>query len=196
CGVTGAVVLPGLEGAAADQLLPRLCAVIMSQSAFGYWLVALVFAAALAALMSTADSALLSISSIFTRNVYQAHIRPGAGQAELTRVGKLCSWAMVAILVVVAIGTEKTLIRLLELKFEVLIQIAPCFFLGLYWPRLGASTVLAGMIAGLGFGLGATLLGHARILGFHAGVVGLGVNLVVCAAGCAGSRLSERRIAA
>ena len=196
CGVTGAVVLPGLEGAAADQLLPRLCAVIMNQSAFGYWLVALVFAAALAALMSTADSALLSISSIFTRNVYQAHIRPGAGQAELTRVGKLCSWAIVAILVVAAIGTEKTLIRLLELKFEVLIQIAPCFFLGLYWPRLGASTVLAGMIAGLAFGLGATLLGHARILGFHAGVVGLGVNLIVCAAGCAGSRLSERRIAA
>ena len=196
CGVTGAVVLPGLEGAAADQLLPRLCAVVMGQSAFGYWLVVLVFAAALAALMSTADSALLSISSIFTRNVYQAHIRPGSSQAELTRAGKLCSWVVVAVLVVAAIGTEKTLVRLLELKFEVLIQIAPCFFLGLYWPRLGAATVLAGMIAGLAVGLGATFLGHARIWGFHAGVVGFGVNLLVCAAGCAGSRLSERRNAA
>ena len=192
CGITGAVVLPGLEGASADQLLPRLCAVIMGQSAFGYWLVVLVFAAALAALMSTADSALLSISSIFTRNVYQAHVRPDSSQAELTRVGKFCSWAVVAILVVLAIGTEKTLIRLLELKFEVLIQIAPCFFLGLYWPRLGAATVLAGMIAGLAVGLGATLLDHARIWGFHAGVVGFGVNLLVCAAGCARSRLSER----
>ena len=193
CGLTGAVVIPGLEGTATDQLLPRLCALIMGQSAFGYWLVVLVFAAALAALMSTADSALLSISSMFTRNVYQAHIRPGSSQAELTRVGKLCSWTIVAVLVVVAIGTEKTLIRLLELKFEVLIQIVPCFFLGLYWPRLRATTVLAGMVAGLGFGLGATLLGHARIWGFHAGVLGLGVNLLVCAAGCAGSRLSERR---
>ena len=134
----------------------------------------------------------MSISSIFTRNVYQAHLRPGSSQAELTRVGKLCSWIIVGILVFVAIGTEKTLIRLLELKFEVLIQIAPCFFLGLYWPRLGAGTVLAGMIAGLAVGLGATLLGHARIGGFHAGVVGFGVNLLLCAAGCAGSRLSER----
>ena len=166
CGITGAVVLPGLEGASADQLLPRLCAVIMGQSAFGYWLVVLVFAAALAALMSTADSALLSISSIFTRNVYQAHVRPGSSQAELTRVGKLCSWIVVAVLVVAAIGTEKTLIRLLELKFEVLIQIAPCFFLGLYWPRLGAAAVLAGMIAGLAVRTGGDPARPRPYLGF------------------------------
>lgn len=183
CGLTGRVVLPGIEGVSTDQVLARLCALVMQDSAAGYWLVVVIFAAALAALMSTADSALLSISSMFTRDVYQAHFRPHSTQAELTMVGKIVSWVVVAALVVIAIGTDKTLVRLLELKFEVLIQIVPCFFLGLYWRRLSAAVVLTGMLAGLAVALGLTVAGMTKVWGFHAGVVGLGINFIVCAAG-------------
>ncbi|MEE2656981.1 MAG: sodium:solute symporter family protein [Candidatus Latescibacterota bacterium] len=183
CGVTGAVVLPGLEGVESDQVLARLCALVMSTSVLGYWLVVVVFAAALAALMSTADSALLSISSMFTRDIYQAHLRPQSSQAELTLVGKVVSWVVVVVLVAIAIVTDKTLVRLLELKFEVLIQIVPCFFLGLYWKRLSTAVVTTGMLVGLVVGLGFTLAGQTRVLGFHAGVVGLFANFGVCALG-------------
>ena len=184
CGLTGRVVLPGLEGVATDQILARLCGLIMEQSLAGYWLVVVIFAAALAALMSTADSALLSISSMFTRDIYQAHFRPGATQPELTLVGKIVSWVVVAVLVGIAIGTEKTLVRLLEIKFEVLIQIVPCFFLGLYWRRLRTSAVIAGLLVGLAVALGLTIAGQSKLYGFHAGVVGLGVNFAICVAGC------------
>ena len=184
CGLTGRVVLPGLEGVATDQVLGRLCALIMEQSVAGYWLVVVIFAAALAALMSTADSALLSISSMFTRDIYQVHLRPGAAQSELTLVGKIVSWVVVAVLVVIAISTEKTLVRLLELKFEVLIQIVPCFFLGLYWRRLRTRVVTAGLLTGLAIALGLTAAGVSKLYGFHAGVVGLGANFLICAAGC------------
>ncbi|NKB69103.1 MAG: sodium/solute symporter [Candidatus Latescibacteria bacterium] len=183
CGLTAMVVLPQLQGGETDQALARLLALVMGQSEWGYWLVVVVFAAVLAALMSTADSALLSISSMFTRDIYQVYIRPDSDQAELTRVGKWCSWVVVALLVVVAIGTDKTLIRLLELKFEVLIQIVPCFFLGLYWRRLSARTATVGMLLGLGLALGLTAAGQPRVWGFHAGVVGLAVNALCCAAG-------------
>ena len=192
CGLTGAVVLPEIAASEVDQVLPRLCAMVMTQSAFGYWLIVIVFAAALAALMSTADSALLSISSMFTKDIYHAYLRPDCDEAELTYVGKLCSWAIVAILVVIAIGTDKTLIRLLELKFEVLIQVVPCFFLGLYWRRLNAATVTTGMIAGLAIALVLTLTGHTRVAGFHVGVVGLGVNTMVCCLGLARDRVLRR----
>ena len=184
CGLTGRVVLPGLEGVETDQVLGRLCALIMEQSVAGYWLVVVIFAAALAALMSTADSALLSISSMFTRDIYQVHLRPQAAQSELTLVGKIVSWVVVAVLVVIAISTEKTLVRLLELKFEVLIQIVPCFFLGLYWRRLRTRVVTAGLLAGLAIALGLTAAGVSKLYGFHAGVVGLGANFLICAAGC------------
>ena len=143
------------------------------------------------ALMSTADSALLSISSMFTKDIYHAHLRPRCSEAELTLIGKGCSWAIVAILVVIAIGTDKTPIRLLELKFEVLIQIVPCFFLGLYWRRLNARVVTIGMIAGLVCALSLTTTGYTKVAGFHAGVVGLVVNTAVCCVGVA--RESLRR---
>ena len=183
CGLTAIVVLPGLEKGETDQVLARLCALIMNQSVLGYWLIVVVFAAILAALMSTADSALLSISSMIIRDIYQPYFRPRSSETELTRVGKVSSWVIISLLVVIAISTEKTLIRLLELKFEILIQIVPCFFLGLYWKRLSARSVLVGMVAGLVVALGLWGSGHLRIWGFHAGVIGLAVNTACCALG-------------
>jgi len=183
CGLTAAVVLPDLSKAESDQVLARLCALIMADSTLGYWLVVAVFAAALAALMSTADSALLSISSMFTKDIYKPYFRPQADEAEMTLVGKFSSWAIVVLLVVVAIGTKATLVRLLELKFEVLIQVVPCFFMGLYWRRLSAGTALLGMVCGLVVALGLTWAGKPLIWGFHAGVVGLAFNVLVCVAG-------------
>ena len=82
----------------------------MEDSLIGYWLVVVVFAAALAALMSTADSALLSISSMFTKDIYKVFFSRRASQAELTHVGKICSWVVIALLVIVAILTDKTLV--------------------------------------------------------------------------------------
>ena len=183
CGLTAAVVLPDLSKVESDQVLARLCALVMSESVLGYWLVVVVFAAALAALMSTADSALLSISSMLTKDIYLPYFHPDATEAELTKFGKISSWGIVIVLVLVAIGTEATLVRLLELKFEVLIQVGPCFFLGLYWPRLTAGTALLGMLCGLAVALGLTLAGHPLVWGFHAGVLGLFVNAAVCAVG-------------
>jgi SSS family transporter len=183
CGLTGILLIPGLEKSASDQVLARICALLMAQSTLGYWLVVAVFAAILAALMSTADSALLSISSMITRDIYQARIRPNSTEAELTKVGKIASWGIIAVLVIVAIGTDKTLVRLLELKFEVLIQIAPCFFVGLYTRRLSSRTVLIGLLAGLALALGLTLGDIKRVAGFHAGVVGLGLNMLICMVG-------------
>lgn len=188
CGATGRIVLPGIEGVDTDQVLARLCGLIMQDSVIGYWLVVIIIGAALAALMSTADSALLSISSMFTRDIYHAHLRPDSSEEELTFVGKVCSWGFVVLLVIIAIGTEKTLVRLLELKFEVLIQIVPCFFLGLYWRRLSAPVVMAGLLAGLTVALALTWMGHPKIWGFHAGVLGLGLNVIICAIGTAWRR--------
>ena len=155
----------------------------MSESVLGYWLVVAVFAAALAALMSTADSALLSISSMLTKDIYLPYFRPAASEAELTKFGKISSWAIVVLLVVVAISTEATLVRLLELKFEVLIQVVPCFFMGLYWKRLTAGIALTGMVCGLVVALGLTVAGKPLVWGFHAGVLGLFLNAAVCGIG-------------
>ncbi|MEE3232685.1 MAG: sodium:solute symporter family protein [Candidatus Latescibacterota bacterium] len=180
CGVTAIVVLPEIKEGRSDQVLARLLALIMAGSELGYWLVVAVFAAALAALMSTADSALLSISSMFTRDIYLPYLRPDSSESHLTWVGKIFSWIMVAVLVYVAIVTDKTLVRLLELKFEVLIQVVPSFFFGLYWKRLQSRTAIVGLVAGLVVALVLWWQGYSTLWGFHAGVIGLFVNCSIC----------------
>jgi solute:Na+ symporter, SSS family len=82
-GIYALAYIPGLEGAASDQILSRLLAEMQQHSAFGYWLVAVLFAAILTALMSTADSVLLSISSMLTKDLYAHYLRPQACEAEL-----------------------------------------------------------------------------------------------------------------
>ena len=168
----------------ADTVLTVICRRIQEGSAFGRWLVVIVFSAILAAIMSTADSVLLSISSMFTKDIYARHIRPDATEIELTRLGKACSWVLIVVLVVLAIvlrGT--TLVQLLDRKLDLLIQLAPAFFLGIHWQRLRANATLVGIVVGLTIALTCAALGYGRIAGIHPGLVGLAFNLIVALTG-------------
>ncbi len=167
-----------------DTVLTVVCRHVQEASLFGRWLVVVLFAGILAAIMSTADSVLLSISSMFTKDIYGQHIRPGATEAQLTRVGKVCSWLLIAVLATLAIVLRGTdLVKLLDRKFDLLIQLAPAFFLGLHWPRLRARPTLLGAILGLGIAVTLAATGSGKVAGIHAGLFGLAANALVAVAG-------------
>jgi len=79
-GVLGRLSFPTLpDGMAADQILPRMLALHTPP-----WVEALVLTAALAALMSTLDSQLLTLSSMFTRDIVgpiREHLARRGGRA-------------------------------------------------------------------------------------------------------------------
>ena len=141
--------------------------------------------------MSTADSAMLSISSMITKDLYGQYVKPGASQKHLTKVGKWITWVLMIPIAGFAVWYEGTLIELLKLKFELLIQCVPAFYLGVHSRKLNARVVITGIIFGLivtlgcswSEGLGISDQSYKRVWGFHAGVVGLAVNLLVCFAG-------------
>ena len=177
-GLITIVRYPDLKGSNSDRVLALLLKDVMQTGPLGYWLTALLLAATLSALMSTADSALLSISSMTVRDLYAVYLRPDAEEQHLTRVGKWVSWVIVALLVWVATREHFTLVRLLEIKFEVLIQVAPAFYLGVRWKRVASRAILSGMASGLLV----ALFAYATKLdlgGLHAGVAGLLVNVSV-----------------
>ncbi len=60
----GSTVIPNLKGAGVDRILPLLMVKFAPP-----WLVAIVLAGSLAALISTADSQAFSLSSILTRDI-------------------------------------------------------------------------------------------------------------------------------
>lgn len=184
-GVYAIAYIPGLEGADSDQILTRVLAEVQQGSLFGYWLVAIMFAAILAALMSTADSMLLSISSMLTKDVYARYLRPQASQAELTRVGKACSWLLVIALVSLAIALREStsLVDLLDRKLDLMAQLVPAFFLGLRWAGLRAGPTFAGMAVGIAVALCLAFTTDGRLAGFHPGLYGLALNLTIAVCG-------------
>ena len=189
-GIYALAYIPGLEGAETDQVMARVLRIIQESSALGYGLVVLIFSAVLAALMSTADSAMLSISSMFTKDIYSVHLRSNATESGLTRIGKRCSWLVLGALAVLAIFLKEqtSLITLIDRKFDVLVQLVPAFMIGIHWPGLKAGPTLAGLVAGLvvalslAFGPFDFVVG-GKVWGFHPGLYGLAVNLAIAVGG-------------
>ncbi len=157
-----------------------------------YWLVVLIFSAIVAAIMSTADSALLSISSMVTKDLYKAYIKKDASPHHLLIVGKVFGWCLIAVLVGMAYvsqQTESSIWLLILLKLEFMVQISPMFVLGIHWRKLPSWAVLAGVIAGTGITL--TIWGGVMFeywdnrspWNISAGVWGLFANYAICIAG-------------
>ncbi len=189
-GIYALAYLPGLEGAASDQALGRILSMVQSNSILGYWLVVVLYAAVLAAMMSTADSALLSISSMLSKDIYGRYIDSNASQARLTLLGKVFSWCLIVFLVWLAIylSDKASLLKLLDRKFDMLIQLVPAFMLSIHWRRMQALPTLLGLIAGVILSLGLAygsfdFVQDGKILGFHPGLFGLLVNLLIAVGG-------------
>ena len=183
---------PGLDALESDKVTIYVLADIIGQSQFNYWLVVLVFSAIVAAIMSTADSALLSMGSMFTKDIYKVYIRPDSSPQHLLRVGKIFGWSLMALLVLMAwvsLETESSLWLLIRLKLEFMVQLSPLFLLGVYWRRLSAKPVFAGMLLGTLITL--TIWGGAAFgwwptrspLGISAGLWGLLLNYATCIGG-------------
>ncbi|MDA0822599.1 MAG: sodium:solute symporter family protein [Proteobacteria bacterium] len=183
-GIMAATYIPGLEGAASDQIFGRVLRDIQEHSSIGYGVVVLLLAAVLAAMMSTADSALLSLSSMFTKDIYARFVRPQSIQEHLTRVAKACSWVAIVALVglAIALRNHASLVTLMDRKLDLLIQMVPIFMLGLRWPGLRTQPALIGLCVGicvallLAFG-GFEFVHKGKVAGFHPGLVALLPNL-------------------
>ncbi|MFQ5659293.1 MAG: sodium:solute symporter [Gammaproteobacteria bacterium] len=189
-GIYAIAYLPGLEGADSDQVLTRLFRLVQESSVAGYWLVVVLFAAILSALMSTADSALLSISSMLTKDIYGAYLNRQASESDMTRIGKISSWCLLVILVGLAIllRQDASLVKLLDRKFDILVQLVPAFMLGIRWVNMKTLPTLIGLVAGLAVAITLAFgpfafVAHGKIWGFHPGLYGLALNLFLCVAG-------------
>jgi len=130
---------------------------------------------ALSAIMSTADSCLLSLGSLLSRDLLGRSGRSGAD----TLLGKRLAAAILLATIPFALARELTLWRLIELKMELLIQCVPAFLIALHWPGLRTGAVLSGLIVGTVFSVGLTLSDVPRLGGVHVGVVGCGLNVAV-----------------
>ncbi len=109
-GATGIVLFPSLEATAADQVTFRLLAFLVEANPLTYYPVLVIIMAVLAAIMSTADSCLLSISSIVSKDIV-ARLRglDGRRAERLTRLTPLSSITVMTLVALVALLQPSTL---------------------------------------------------------------------------------------
>ncbi len=180
-GIVGAAQIPGLDHQGSEQITLLLLTDLAQKIPAISWLLVIFLSAAVAAIMSTVDSALLAISSLVTQDLY-GKVKPGSSQSHLTWVGKIVSWIIMAGVVWLAIALPQTIWRLFEIKLELLCQIAPSIFLGIHLKSLSAKSILTGILLGTSVALfimignWAGLAIDAKPWGVHAGVWGLMVN--------------------
>ena len=176
--IIGSAHFPELDKAGSEQIILLMLNKLTHIEGMGI-VITLFVAAAIAAIMSTVDSAMLAIASLFTQDIYHKQ-NPDASQKKLTYVGKVFSWFIMAFMVVLAINLPSTIWWLIQIKLEVLVQIAPAIMLGLHYKNLSHRTILYGLLAGLSVTLLFLLTPlPSKPFGFHAGVIGLLVNFLV-----------------
>ena len=134
--------------------------------------------------MSTADSVLLSVSSMLTKDIYHRQINPAANEEKLTIIGKSVSWIVLTIIAAIAIylnslENKPTLVKLMDMKFDILMQLGPGFILGMHWRGMKPNAPFWGLVSGLTLVFALNQIDTLKNWGIHAGVFGLTLNLAV-----------------
>ncbi|WP_246945069.1 sodium:solute symporter family protein [Bacillus pinisoli] len=182
-GIIGISLYPGLDKAGSEQLVGMMANDIAAINPFYYWMMIIFFGGIVAAIVSTADSVLLSFSSMISNDVYGKFINPSATEHKKVMVGKVVGIIAVFLLLWIAWNPPGTLYEIFILKFELLVQVFPAFVLGLYWKGLEKRSVFWGMLAGALLAGILTWTGNKTIYGIHGGVLGLGLNFFICIVG-------------
>lgn len=182
-GIVGTQLYPGLSESESEQLVGLIANSVAAIGPFFYAVMVLMFGGVVAAIVSTADSALLSFSSIFSRDLYGRYVDRSASEKRQLLVGKVAGVVAIAVLLLIAWNPPGTLYAIFVLKFELLVQISPAFVLGIYWRRLAARPLFWGMLSGALFAGVCTVLELDQPVGIPFGLLGLALNVAICVVG-------------
>jgi sodium/proline symporter len=145
CGIIGVAFFTRTAATLDD---PELVVLAMAQDLLHPVLVGFVFAAVLAAIMSTVSSQLIVSSSAFVEDLYKVFGRDTSERALLT-LGRVCVLAVAVIAGLLALNPNNTILDLVAFAWAGFgASFGPAIILSLFWRKLTNWGALAGMVAG------------------------------------------------
>ncbi|WP_251328057.1 sodium:solute symporter family protein [Haloplanus pelagicus] len=123
----------------------NVLSVLLSEYTPG-WFAALVVAGAMAAMMSSSDSMLLSGSSYFTRDLYRPFVDPDASDRREAWIARAGVAVFATLAFVASLTRPGTLIEVGDTAFSGFALLAPPVIVALYWE----ATTRDGMLVGIG----------------------------------------------
>lgn len=181
-GVWGAAEFPGLEGRASDGIFPRMIAAHL-----GPVLQGMALAGVLAAVMSTLDAQLLTLSSMLTRDILR-RARPGLSGAGEVAAGRIFTLALSLAVLAIALQRPASIFDIAAFAFSGYVTLVPTLLLGLRWRRCTAAGAIASILAGNA----ALLLAQLGVLPPIGGVLPVAWGLLAAIAGAVLGSLASR----
>ena len=149
----------GFIGIAYFQQHPELAAVVtanpetvfmeLTKILFNPWVVGVILAAILSAVMSTLSCQLLVCSSALTEDLYKGFIRKNASQNELVWIGRAMVLAVAMLALALAQNPESKVLGLVSYAWAGFgAAFGPLIIMSLFWKRMTLNGALIGMIVG------------------------------------------------
>jgi SSS family solute:Na+ symporter len=171
-GFAAVLVVPGLR----DGDLALLTVV---RKTFSPWFLGVVGAAGVLTAMVPAAIIVLTAATSFTKNLYRPLFAPSMSDNAVARLARIMVVALSLISLYFAIFSSTTLVSLLLLGYAGTTQFFPGVLLGLYWKRVRAAGVFAGIVSGVGATTFLVLSNRDPFLGLNAGFVALCLNFLM-----------------
>jgi SSS family solute:Na+ symporter len=141
-GVWGAAEFPGLVGRESDAIFPMIVA-----RHLGPVLQGLALAGVLAAVMSTLDAQLLTLSSMLTRDVLR-RVQPNIAATTEVAAGRIFTLALSVLVYLLVLQRPASIFEIAAFSFSGYVTLVPTLLLGLRWRRCTAAGAIASILAG------------------------------------------------
>jgi SSS family solute:Na+ symporter len=152
-----------------DYVIPLMIQQLTNPIVFG-----IAMAGGIAALMSTADSVILTLSSMASHDIYREYVDPEMSQADEVRVTQVFLLLIIGLALVLAYFRPAGIFQLASLAVAGFAATAPALFLGAYWNGATEEGALASMILGSAIMLGffTETIPGSLTYGMHYGLIG------------------------
>lgn len=171
-GFAATIIVPGLKDGDLSFLL-------VVRKTFPPWFLGLIGGAGALTAMVPAAIIILAAATLFAKNVYRPLFSPTMNEHQIARLARMMVVVLGAISLYFAVYNPATLVSLLLLGYAGATQFFPGVIFGLYWDRVTATGVLAGLLTGVFVTAVLVLSKNDPFRGINAGFLALCINFAV-----------------
>jgi len=171
-GFAALLIMPGLKNG-------DLALLLTVRQSFPAWFLGVVGGAGALTAMVPAAILILAAGTLFAKNFFRPLFRPAMTDDQVARLAKVMVVAITAVAMYFSIYSSTTLVGLLLFAYSGVTQFLPGVVFGLFWKRVTATGVFAGILVGVGCALLLVVTKHDPWMGLNAGFVALCLNFVV-----------------
>ena len=171
-GFTTVLVAPGLPNG-------DLALLTVVRTSFPPWFLGVVGGAGALTAMVPAAIFILTAATLFAKNLYRPFFAPAMTDNQVANLARATVIVLGVISLALAIFSSTTLVSLLLTGYAGVTQFFPGVVLGLYWKRVTASAVFAGMITGVATAVFLMLSHRDPMFGLSAGFLALCLNFII-----------------